>query len=87
MLKLVEFVHGSLAASVKTARGHSDLTPGHPEAAQAEHEAIYQAIEAGDPDAARSAVRSHMEGAAQRLGIRIGVSAAVGKHRKAGKAP
>lgn len=86
MLKLVEFVHGSLAASVKTARSNSDLTPGHPEAAQAEHVAIYQAIEAGDADAARLAVRLHMEGAAQRLGIRVGVPTQVGGPRKTGAA-
>ena len=86
MLKLVEFVHGALANTVKTAREHSNMTPGHPAAAQAEHVAIYEAIKAGDAEAARTAVRRHMEGAARRLGIRIGTKAHADKPKSSGTA-
>ncbi len=72
MLKLVKFLHGSLADSVKMARANSDRVPGHPEKAQQEHEALFKAIEVGDPKAARQAVRTHLEGAPKRLGLRIG---------------
>lgn len=77
MLKLVKFLHGSLADSVKMARANSDRTPGRPEKVQAEHEALYRAIEAGDPQAARKAVRKHLEGAARRLGLRVGSQSAL----------
>lgn len=74
MRKLLEFLHGSLGDSVKRARANSDRVPGQPEIAQAEHKALFAAIEAGDPTAARAAVCNHLEHAAQRLGVRIGSS-------------
>lgn len=75
MLKLLEFLHGSLGDSVKMARANSARIPGHPEMAQAEHVTLFKAIEAGDPDVARDAVRHHLETAATRLGLRVGASA------------
>jgi len=48
----------SRARSAKTARG---------EQAQKEHDAIYEAIRKGDPDAARTAARKHVENTGVRL--------------------
>ncbi|MEW5710236.1 MAG: FadR/GntR family transcriptional regulator [Pseudomonadota bacterium] len=39
------------------------------QAAQAEHRRLFQAIAAGDPDAAREAARAHLVSAAARLGL------------------
>lgn len=77
MLKLLKFLHGSLAGSIKLARTNSDSKPGRPEKAQAEHEALYRAIEAGDPQAARKSVRKHLQGASRRLGLRVGLPSAL----------
>jgi GntR family transcriptional repressor for pyruvate dehydrogenase complex len=81
MRKLLEFVHGSLGESVKRARANSDRVPGNPEIAQAEHEALFAAIQAADPEAARAAVRVHLENAAKRLGLRIGSAPTARKSR------
>lgn len=72
MLKLLRFLHGSLKESVQLARVNSERTPGQPQKTQIEHQSIYLAIEAGDPVAARLAVKAHLEGAANRLGLRVG---------------
>ena len=77
MLMLLKFLYGSLADSVKVARTNSDRTPGRPEKVQSEHEALYRAIEAGDPQTARKSVRKHLEGAAGRLGLPIGSQSAL----------
>lgn len=77
MLMLLKFLYGSLADSVKMARTNSDRTPGRPEKVQSEHEALYRAIEAGDPQTARKSVRKHLEGASRRLGLRVGAQSAL----------
>ena len=69
MVKLVEYIHGAVAQSVKVARGNSAMASGLSELAQREHEAIYNAIASGDPVAARHAARAHLVNASQRLGI------------------
>ncbi|WP_084382919.1 FadR/GntR family transcriptional regulator, partial [Curvibacter delicatus] len=72
MLKLLRFLHGSLEESVQLARVNSEKTPGQPQKTQLEHQSIYAAIEAADPLAARLAVKAHLDGAANRLGLRVG---------------
>lgn len=86
MRRLVAFLHGSLNDSVYRARSNSERTPGHPEAVQAEHEAIFDAVKAADPGLARAAVHRHLANAAQRLGLRIGSAPpAAATRRRAGK--
>ncbi|WP_326541084.1 FadR/GntR family transcriptional regulator [Pseudorhodoferax sp.] len=85
MRRLVEFLHGSLNDSVRRARSNSERTPGHPEAVQAEHEAIFAAVEAADPVRARAAVQEHLVRAAERLGLRIGNSSAASAPRAASR--
>lgn len=50
-------------ARSNTAQYHQDLV----ECVQQEHQAIFRAIEAGDPDAAASAAEAHLRNAAERL--------------------
>jgi GntR family transcriptional repressor for pyruvate dehydrogenase complex len=72
MRKLLEFLDTSLSESVKRARTNSNKTTDEPKIAQAEHEAIFAAIVAGNPIDAREAVRCHLVLAAARLGLNIG---------------
>lgn len=67
--RLTGFLHGALRASVRTARDNSIRTPGLSAHAEAEHEAIFSAIEQRQPAAARQAMRAHLQGAARRLGL------------------
>ena len=50
-------------ARTNTRSRHMDMI----EAVQEEHEAIFDAIKAGDPDAAARAAENHLKNAAQRL--------------------
>jgi GntR family transcriptional repressor for pyruvate dehydrogenase complex len=69
LLKFMEYIHGTMEPTVRVARGNSAMAPGLPEQAQAEHEAIYAGIAAGDSASSRRAARAHMENAACRLGL------------------
>ncbi len=69
LLRFIRFVgHQFFASRVPTwsAEGHA---AGRAEAAQAEHEHMFDAIAAGDGCAAREAARIHMVEAARRIGI------------------
>ncbi|TVT77412.1 MAG: FadR family transcriptional regulator [Denitromonas halophila] len=69
LLRFIRFVgHQFFASRVPTwnAEGHAT---GRAEAAQAEHERMFEAIAAGDGMAAREAARIHMVEAARRIGI------------------
>lgn len=82
MLKLLQFLHGALGDSVKRARANSERVPGLPETAQVEHETLFAAIRAADPEAARAAARHHLETAAKRLGLRVGAASRGATSRK-----
>lgn len=69
--QLANFLHGTLSDVVSTARANSGRTPGQPEQAQKEHEAIYRAILERDPITAGQAIRRHLERAAQRLRLKF----------------
>lgn len=69
--QLANFLHGTLSKAVSTARANSSRTPGRPEQAQREHEAIYRAILERNPIEAGQAMRLHLEGAARRLELRF----------------
>lgn len=64
------FLSGRIAASIATARAHS-LTNGISQEGQDEHMQIFLAIEAQDPEAAKSAMFNHVRNAARRLGLNI----------------
>ena len=68
---LMHYLNDKVAGVIHEARKHSRLRAGFPEEVQREHEAIYEAIAAGDPDRARETVLEHLTKAAKRLGLRI----------------
>jgi len=68
---LMQFLNEKLLFAIEKARGHSRLKPGLPKEVQKEHEAIFQAIEAQDPELAREKALTHLRNAARRLGLRI----------------
>ncbi len=67
MLVLTEKLRGI----IKRARTHSSKNPRLPGLVQEEHEAIFVAIKAKDPEGARKAVVRHLRSAAKRLGASI----------------
>ena len=67
--RLTNFLHSTLHDSVRTARRNSNRTPGMSTHAEAEHQAIFAAIRDQQPDAARQAMRLHLEGATRRLNL------------------
>ena len=69
---LSRFLYERLAVVIKRARQGSLRTPGLSGLVQEEHEAIYRAIAARDPAAARQAALDHLRNAAQRLGLPLG---------------
>jgi len=71
MWQLASYLHGTLSDTVQAARTNSGRTPGRPEKAQKEHEAIYQSICDRDAVAARYAMKQHLESAADRLGLKF----------------
>ena len=68
---LSRFLYDRLAVVIKRARQSSLRTPGLSDLVQREHEAIYRAIAARDPGAARQAALDHLRNAARRLGLAI----------------
>lgn len=63
------FLAVSVTQSIAAARQHSAQVEEWTPQAQREHERICDAIAAGDPQAARDAVRAHLTSAAHRLGL------------------
>ncbi|MNW22198.1 FCD domain protein [compost metagenome] len=60
---------------MRTARGNSQRQPGLPEQVHGEHVAIFEAIRAADPEAARLAAAAHLRNAAARLGLPLRAAA------------
>lgn len=71
LLDLMHFLNTKLKGVIKTAREHSSLQPGLPQLVQKEHEAIYEALSAQDPDRARQAMLHHITQASRRLGLNV----------------
>lgn len=68
---LMQFLNEKLLVLIKQARGNSRRNPGVPRQVQKEHENIYRAIEARDPQKAREETLAHLRMAARRLGLKI----------------
>lgn len=66
---LLGYMEKRIRNLIRTARANSARIDGLPQRVQAEHEAIFAAIEAGDPDAARTAAEVHLRNAADRLAL------------------
>lgn len=71
LMTFMQFLDEKLQYAIKQARDHTRLYPGLSELVQKEHEAILQAIVAGDPDKARKAALTHVRQAARRLGFSV----------------
>lgn len=71
-LQLVDYMTRELRSAIATARNNSAVSVGLPQLVQDEHEAIFEAIAARDPESARLAMYSHLVNAARRLGLRQG---------------
>ena len=68
--KFTSYLEKILRESIRVARHNSARTAGYAELVLNEHKAIYEAICKGDAEAARLALRAHLESAQKRLGIR-----------------
>lgn len=68
---LTDFVGQQLLATRQAAWENAARYRGGSAGADAEHEAVAAAIEAGDPHAAREAAQRHLQGAADRMGLRL----------------
>lgn len=67
--EFLEFYASRMAAAVTAARRHSARQDGWSQMAHFEHEAIFDAIAAGNPDEARAAMWIHLNNARKRLGL------------------
>ena len=67
-LEMFRFLSAHIATTIETARHHS-FRQGTWQLAHQEHLRLLQAIEAGQPDAARHAIDTHIRDAAMRLGL------------------
>jgi len=68
---LMQFLNQRILRMIEMARNHSSLTAGLPEIVHQEHQAIFDAIEAGDPARAKETAVNHFINAAKRLGLVI----------------
>jgi GntR family transcriptional repressor for pyruvate dehydrogenase complex len=68
---LFVFLNQSFYRNISISRRHSAMSAGHSAQAQSEHQAIFDAVAAADPVAARSASRSHVANTVRRLGIEL----------------
>jgi GntR family transcriptional repressor for pyruvate dehydrogenase complex len=66
-LTFFDFLGELYQRNLLVSRGTSARSAGRPEQAQKEHEAIFTAIAAADPEAARLAVRRHVENTGERM--------------------
>lgn len=69
--EFLEFYASRMSDSVTAARTHSARQEGWSQIAHFEHEAIFDAIAAGNPDEARAAMWMHLNNARKRLGLSI----------------
>lgn len=69
--RLVEFLGRHFSDSRKLAWHGTRRLLAHPEEAQREHRALFDAISRGDADAARRCAQEHLRGTAARLGIKL----------------
>jgi len=69
--QLVQYLMLQMRESISVARQNSAVHEGVPESVQKEHEAIFGAIRAADPEGARAAAIAHVGGAARRLGLEL----------------
>lgn len=69
--RLVEFLGRHFSDSRKLAWHGTRRLLAHPEEAQREHRALFDAISQSDADAARHCAREHLRGTAARLGIKL----------------
>ena len=60
-----------LQTLIRQARSHSSLQRDLPAVVQEEHEAIFEAINLKDPNAARKAIQIHLRNASMRLGLNL----------------
>ncbi len=65
--RLLQYLNQQLRQAVDAARANTARQPGLADSVLAEHIAIYDAIEAARPEAARQAARGHLRNAAARL--------------------
>ena len=68
---LMVFLNDKVSGVIGAAREHSRQHIGFAERVQREHETIFQAIEAQDPDKAKEAALVHLKNSAKRLGLSI----------------
>ncbi|WP_454763868.1 FadR/GntR family transcriptional regulator [Cupriavidus campinensis] len=73
--QLLQYLNLQLHHAVRAGRLNSRTQPGLPEQVHGEHVAIFEAIRAGQPDAARLATAAHLRNAATRLGLPLRQSA------------
>lgn len=66
---LSDFLDRRVRNFIRTARANSARQSGMTQKVQGEHKAIFDAITAGDPGAARAAAESHLKNAARRLSL------------------
>jgi GntR family transcriptional repressor for pyruvate dehydrogenase complex len=69
--RLVEFLGRHFSDSRKLAWHGTRRQLAHPEEAQREHRALFDAIAAGDPGGAQRCAQEHLRGTAARLGIKL----------------
>ncbi|MCB1496252.1 MAG: FadR family transcriptional regulator [Bauldia sp.] len=69
ILRFVDFLSFVLAEAIRAARANSAKQEGWSGMAYGEHVAIFEAIETGDPEQARQAIRQHLIQAQTRLGL------------------
>jgi GntR family transcriptional repressor for pyruvate dehydrogenase complex len=69
LVRLVEFLWANIEISISAARRTSMADPERQRIVQEQHENIYLAIAEGDGGKANEAIRVHLQGAAERLGI------------------
>lgn len=67
--QFMEFLESRIRTSISVARLNSARYEGWGALVQDEHKAVWDAIEAGDDEAARAAMRAHIVNAATRLGL------------------
>lgn len=69
--QLVEFLGRHFSDSRKLSWRGTRRELAHPQEAQREHRALFDAIAAGDADAARQCAQEHLRGTADRFGIKL----------------
>ncbi len=69
---LSEFLDRRVRNFIRTARANTARLAGMAQTVQGEHRAIFEAIAARDPQAARAAAETHLKNAAKRLALYLG---------------